>query len=90
MCENANSTFTFVKYQLTDKWHLQTGYEYLGFGKRDGTKDLNAYSLLAGYSPTEFSSVRTQVDSIHNNGEIEKRVSLQLNISIGAHPAHQY
>lgn len=86
-----NSGFTtFVRYQLDRRWFTQLQYEHLGIGQNLG-KDLNAYTGLIAFVPTEFSAVRLQYDSIHD-GEPKpnKRVMLQLNISIGAHPAHMY
>lgn len=82
---------SFMRYQLAERWHVGAQYEFIGFGKNEGTKDTNAYTGLVAYTPTEFSQVRAQYDTIHDGGsEPEKRISLQLNISIGAHPAHQY
>jgi hypothetical protein len=82
---------SFVRYQLAQRWYAQAQYEFLGLGKNDDTKDINAYTALLALIPTEFSSIRAQFDSIHDgNDKPEKRLSLQLNISIGAHPAHVY
>ena len=82
---------SFIRYQLAERWYTQAQYEFLGLGKKDGVKDTNVYNALIGFIPTEFSSIRAQYDSIHDGSDKpEKRVSLQLNISIGAHPAHVY
>jgi len=80
---------SFVRYQFAKRWHMQAQYEHVGLGKGDGIVDNNSYTALLAFVPTEFSSLRAQYDQIHNI-EVEKRISLQLNISIGAHPAHQY
>lgn len=81
---------TFVRYQLNRRWFTQLQYEHLGIGQNLG-KDLNAYTGLIAFVPTEFSAIRLQYDSIHD-GEPKpnQRLILQLNISIGAHPAHMY
>ncbi len=82
---------SFMRYQFAERWHAGAQYEYIGFGKNEGTKDTNTYTGLLAYVPTEFSQIRGQYDSIHDGSKKpEKRVSLQFNISIGAHPAHQY
>ncbi len=82
---------SFLRYQLTQRWYAQAQYEFLGLGKNDEEKDKNVYSALIAYIPTEFSSIRAQYDSIHDGMDKPiKRLSLQLNISIGAHPAHVY
>lgn len=83
---------TFMRYQLAQRWYVQGQYEHLGFTKNDAVKVTNAYAGLIGFVPTEFSSLRLQYDQIHDGLQIkaEKRLSLQLNFSIGAHPAHTY
>lgn len=81
---------TFVRYQLSRRWFTQLQYEHLGLGQNLG-KDLNAYTGLVAFVPTEFSAIRLQYDSIHDGEDKpNKRMMLQLNISIGAHPAHMY
>lgn len=88
--KNAGVT-SFMRYQLAERWHVGAQYEYLGFTKNAGTKDTNTYAGLIAYVPTEFSQIRAQYDNIHDGSlKAEKRISLQFNISIGAHPAHQY
>lgn len=88
--KNAGIT-SFMRYQMAERWHVGAQYEYIGLGKNVGTKDTNAYSGLLVWTATEFSAIRAQYDSIHDGGtEPEKRISMQLNISIGAHPAHMY
>lgn len=82
---------TFVRYQFADRWYSQLRYEFLGLEKTDGIEDVKSYTALVAYAPTEFSAVRLQYDIINDaEEEDEKRLSLQFNISIGAHPAHQY
>ena len=83
---------TFMRYQLTQRFFLQGQYEHLGFSKNDLVKVTNAYAGLIGFVPTEFSSLRLQYDQIHDGlfVKAEKKISLQLNFSIGAHPAHTY
>lgn len=82
---------SFMRYQLTQQWYAQAKYEFLGIGKSANIKDVNTYTGMLAFIPSEFSSIRAQYDSIHDGlGKPEKRISLQLNISIGAHPAHIY
>lgn len=82
---------TFMKYQFATRWYAQAKYEFLGFKKLEDVRDLNSYAALLAFVPTEFSSIRAQYDTIHDGMDSpERRISLQLNISIGAHPAHQY
>ena len=82
---------TWVQWQFARRWWLQGRGEYLGLPKPDDgiTKK---YSALVGFVPTEYSALRLQYDNIDADGEErpENRVSIQLNVSLGAHPAHSY
>lgn len=81
---------SFVRYQLKQRWFLQAQYESFNDQVNDAN-DINGYSFLVAYIPTEFSSIRAQYDS-YDDGQAkrDRRFLLQLNISIGAHPAHTY
>ena len=80
-----------LKYQMSQRWYGQYRYDYLGL---NDSKTINAskrHTALVAFIPSEFSSVRMQYETI-DDGQVmdEKRLSVQLNISIGAHPAHVY
>jgi hypothetical protein len=48
-------------------------------------------SVLYAFTPSEFSAFRVQLDQLEDGMEpIERRALVQMNWSIGAHPAHQY
>jgi len=57
--------------------------------------NLNRYSLMVDFNPTEFSRIRLQYD-INKHTYIEgepqdyNRLTLQLNVAIGAHGAHPF
>jgi hypothetical protein len=85
---------TFAQWQFDERWWLQGRAEYM-----DGRDDSNPVltlqkkeSVLVAFVPTEFSELRAQYDHLEDNTgkDPENRVTLQLNISIGAHPAHAY
>ena len=90
--ENENAGITsFVRYQLKQRWFAQAQYEYLGINRSDNEKYTHGSSALLGFVPSEFSAIRLQYDIIkEQNKEDEKKISLQFNVSIGAHPAHTY
>ena len=82
---------TFSRVQLSQRLFAQAQYEFIGFGKSEGENDINSYAALVAFNPTEFSSLRAQYEQTHeSNTAVDKKISLQLNVSIGAHPAHQY
>jgi hypothetical protein len=55
-------------------------------------KDLNGkrLSFAVGYVPTEFSAYRIQYNWIKTNGHTEHQFIVQVNVTIGSHPAHKY
>ncbi len=81
----------WVQWQFARQWWLQGRGEYLGLPKPDAGA-ITKYSALIGFVLTEYSALRLQYDNINQNseGENEHRVSLQLNVSLGTHPAHDY
>lgn len=82
---------TFSRLQLSQRLFAQAQYEFIGFNKSEGEADVNSYAALIAFNPTEFSSLRAQYEQTHvSNSAVDKKISLQLNVSIGAHPAHQY
>ncbi|OUR97410.1 hypothetical protein A9Q84_13880 [Halobacteriovorax marinus] len=82
---------THFKYQLAKRWYGQYRHDYLGLNDSKSIASSKRHTGLIAFLPSEFSSVRLQYETI-DDGQVkdEKRLSLQLNISIGAHPAHTY
>ena len=80
-----------LKYQMAQRWYAQYRYDYLGLNDPENIAPSKRHTGLIAFLPSEFSSVRLQYETIDDGqAEDEKRLSLQLNISIGAHPAHTY
>ena len=79
------------KYQMAQRWYAQYRYDYLGLNKSKTINASKRHTGLIAFLPSEFSGIRLQYETIDDGQVIdEKRVSLQLNISIGSHPAHAY
>ena len=91
-------------YQFKLRWWIQARYEWLEQSKdlhyyfpvpdtmQDLTKDLtaNRISFALAYVPTEFSAYRLQYNILDIDGEKEHQLVLQVNVTIGSHPAHKY
>ena len=70
---------------------MQYRYDYLGLNHIDEITPSQRHTALVAFLPSEFSAIRAQYETIDDGQDKdERRVSLQLNISIGAHPAHTY
>lgn len=96
---------TWLQYQFGQRWWIQGRLEYLRnpsvqeLDEGGDVSDIEAapaitirkQSVLLGFFPSEFSGFRVQYDHISGISESdEHRLALQWNVSIGAHPAHQY
>jgi len=88
---------SYVQYQVSQRWWLQARGEYLKIKNQDLTNleplpsTQKKYSALVGYIPSEFSALRLQYDHLEDGSDSpEQKLMLQMNFSIGAHPAHQY
>lgn len=85
---------TWLQFQFAQRWWVQGRYEYLGV-PRSPTPSLavvDRQSALLGFLPSEFSGLRFQYDRTHDRARprVDHTYSLQLVVSLGAHPAHAY
>ena len=86
---------SILQLQLTERWWLGARAEYLELKKVDSAiaeyTHLKKYSAIASFNPSEFSSFRLQLDQMNDKLPTpERRALLQMNFTIGAHPAHAY
>ncbi len=95
--ERGRGFSSWLQWQMARRWWVQARGEYLEIEGQDptSTDPLPDYSrkqsVLVGFIPSEFSGVRVQYDHLEDGqADAEHRVYLQLNYSIGAHPAHSY
>ena len=81
---------SWVQWQFGKRWWLQGRSELLDLSKsgEEDKEDEKKHSLLLGFIPSEYSGLRLQYDRIDKTDE--NRISLQLNMTIGVHPAHNY
>lgn len=84
--DRASGVASWVQFQLTRRWWIEARGEYLDSGSQQRKQ-----SALIAFDPSEFSEVRVQYDHLNDGKEKdEHRALLQLNYTIGAHPAHAY
>ncbi len=91
--------------QFNIRWWLQCRYDWYNQSKElnrffplpdmasdytDNDLSSSRFSFALGYVPTEFSAFRLQYNYIEVNGETESQIIVQLNVTIGSHPAHKY
>lgn len=81
--------YSQVQYQLARRWWVTSRLDLMGLPGHGADRDWGASALLA-LVPSEFSSVRLQYSHLRAEGETSHRLLMQLNVTIGSHPAHRY
>jgi len=85
----------YIQFQMAQQWWVQARTQTFNMaaGPDDELENVaSMYSGLVGFFPSEFSAFRLQYDrmTIKDEDKPTQRLTLQMNISIGAHPAHSY
>lgn len=89
--EKLSGIVSALRFQFAQRWFAQ--YRYDEVGLNDEPINTQRHTGLLAFSPSEFSGIRLQYETITGQGPEEgneQRVSLQFNMSIGAHAAHKY
>lgn len=82
---------TWLIYQFAERWSGGARYDVVGLVQKGNFAREQKYSALVGFNFSEFSGLRAQYDYSDKGSEVgEHHVALQLNIAMGAHPAHAY
>jgi hypothetical protein len=77
-----------TQYQIARRWWIQGRFDTFNLdGDLDEPKRVSG---LIGYVPTEFTALRFQYNFIDVGDETEHEGKVQLNFTIGSHPAHKY
>ena len=80
----------WLQWQFARQWWAQGRAEMLGLSGPT-VPQVRKYSALLALAPTEFSGWRLQYDWIESQvNDPEHRLTLQLNVTMGVHPAHSY
>ena len=87
--EDKGGIYSFLQYQFQERWWAQARYDYFGLHRMVGTSEKHRYTGLVGYVASEFSALRLQY-SFLDDIQDEHQLILQLNFSLGSHPAHLY
>lgn len=83
---------SYIQWQFAQRWWAQARTEYMDeFSGGDLTIARRKNTALVAFTPSEFSAIRAQFDQLDDGAEPpDRRLLVQFNWSIGAHPAHQY
>ncbi len=88
---NIGGAFGFAQVKVAQRWHVGARFDHLGF-PADDAGIARRGSALVVFAPTEFSALRLQASALKEpeHDDVVYAGHLQLNFTIGAHPAHQY
>ena len=85
--EKTSGWYSYLKYQMAQRWFAQYRYD----SATEHEVETKRHTGLVAFLPSEFSGIRLQYEDIKpENTDGDQVISLQFNISIGAHPAHAY
>jgi hypothetical protein len=87
--EFLNGASSWLQYKFAEEWWAQARYDYVN--QQGDIPAQTKESYLIAYNPSEFSGFRLQYDHLEDGiRPPEDKISAQMNITIGAHPAHSY
>jgi hypothetical protein len=80
----------WAQWQFARRWWLEGRGEDL-WSQNPVDPQIRKYSALIAYAPSEFSGWRLQYDWVEARvQDPEHKLTLQLNVAMGVHPAHAY
>lgn len=89
--QDVGGAYGYAQWQLFRRWFVAARFDYLGMPALE-TGVTRRSSGMVVFAPTEFSALRLQGSAIHPAFDADPVYEgfLQLNFTIGAHPAHAY
>ena len=83
--------YAYLQWRLAQRWYTGARFDTLGLpGETIGSSRRGSAILV--FAPTEFSAIRLQLEATREPGKPDLVYAglLQLNFTLGAHPAHSY
>jgi hypothetical protein len=85
----AGGLYALMQTQIASRWWLQARYDRFSISDLEDEKEHRVSGLLA-FVPTEFTTVRLQYGLNRTHTEDIHQIAIQLNYTMGSHPAHEY
>jgi len=87
----ARGVYSLLQYQFAQRWWVQGRYDYYTRDDVLETADRQRGSALLAFAPSEFTALRLQYNYLDPRpGKTDHQVLLQINFTLGSHPAHAY
>ncbi|MBI5507778.1 MAG: hypothetical protein HY903_03380 [Deltaproteobacteria bacterium] len=89
--QSIGGAYAYAQWRLAPRWYTAARYDYLGYPSAARGITRRASAILV-FAPSEFSALRLEVrDTLPPfHAEPIYEGLLQLNFTLGAHPAHTY
>lgn len=90
--EKVGGLTSSLQLQFAERWWIQARAEIFGLPENSVERLHTKQSALLGFFPSEFSGIRLQYDLENDRTRPrgDHAITLQYNVTIGAHPAHAY
>lgn len=87
--EKVGGLYALMQYQFARRWWAQARYDVFGMPRLEPEREYRVSGLLA-FAPSEFSAIRVQYNLNREMKQNIHQFAVQLNFTMGAHPAHAY
>ena len=90
---NRGGANSYLQYRFLKSWWIEGRADFISnsFTSFKEVSESQKYSVLLAFTPTEYSAIRLQFDSMKVEfKDWSYTVALQTNMSLGSHPAHLY
>lgn len=87
--EKVGGLYALLQVRAARRWWVQGRYDLFGVPELEPWREHRASALLA-FVPSEFSAIRLQYNLNRADRKNVHQVALQINFTMGSHPAHEY
>ncbi len=87
--ETIGGLYALTQIQMARRWWIQARYDIFGLPKIEPDRQ-QRFSALLAFVPSEFSALRLQYNLNKEGNQSVHQLAFQLNVTLGAHPAHAY
>lgn len=91
VADDIGGAYGYAQVQVAQRWHVGGRFDYLGFPAADSGIARRGSAIVV-FAPSEFSAIRFQGSATKHGDEDDPEYAgyVQLNFTLGAHPAHAY
>ena len=89
--ERLTGGYLHARWQARRRWWLEGRFDRVERASAGSSPEEERWTGLVAFAPSEFSALRLEYATLEPfSGDRDHQLLLQLNFSIGPHPAHTY